>query len=144
METIRAVCGHDCPDMCSLLAEVEGGRIKRIKGDPANSFTAGFACAKVNRDAELVHSPERLRTPLRRASAKGEGKFAPVSWDEALDEITARWQQIIAESGTEALLGYAYSAHQGLMNRGLPLGLFRALAMYHRRVGARGAARLRL
>ena len=113
--------------MCSLLAEVEDGRIKRIKGDPANSFTAGFACAKVTRDAELVYSPERLKTPLRRTGAKGEGRFAPVSWDEALDEITSRWKQIIAESGAEALLGYAYSAHQGLMNRGLPLGLFRAL-----------------
>jgi anaerobic selenocysteine-containing dehydrogenase len=125
--TVRVVCAHDCPDMCSLLAEVEGGRVKRITGDPDNKFTAGFACAKVNRDAELVHSPERLKTPLRRAGAKGDGKFAPISWDDALDEITARWRQIITESGPEALLGYAYSAHQGLMNRGMPLGLFRAL-----------------
>jgi anaerobic selenocysteine-containing dehydrogenase len=127
METIRVVCGHDCPDMCSLLAEVDGRRVVRIKGDPDHSFTAGFACAKVNRDAELVHSPERLKTPLRRTGAKGEGKFAPISWDAALDEITERWRCIIAESGPQALLGYAYSAHQGLMNRGLPLGLFRAL-----------------
>ena len=99
----------------------------RIKGDPEQPFTAGFACAKVNRDAELVHSPERLQTPLRRIGAKGEGKFAPISWDEALDEITARWQRVIAESGPLALLGYAYSAHQGQMNRGLMLGLFHAL-----------------
>src|SRR5580704_2447090 len=127
METIRVVCAHDCPDMCSLLAEVDGGRVVRIKGDPDHSFTAGFACAKVNRDAELVHSPERLKTPLRRVGAKGEGKFAPITWDAALDEITERWRCIIAESGPQALLGYAYSAHQGLMNRGLPLGLFRAL-----------------
>ena len=113
--------------MCSLLAEVEGGRVVRIKGDPEQPFTAGFACAKVNRDAELVHSPERLQTPLRRIGAKGEGKFAPISWDEALDEIAARWQGVIAESGPLALLGYAYSAHQGQMNRGLMLGLFHAL-----------------
>ena len=127
METIRVVCAHDCPDMCSLLAEVEGGRVKRIKGDPEQNFTAGFVCAKVNRDPELVHSPLRLKTPLRRTGAKGEGKFAPITWDAALDEITARWKAIIAESGGEALLGYAYSAHQGLTNRGLPLGFFRAL-----------------
>src|SRR5205823_6669588 len=94
---------------------------------PEQPFTAGFACAKVNRDAELVHSPERIQTPLRRTSAKGDGKFAPISWDEALDEITGRWQQIIAESGPTALLGYAYSAHQGQLNRGLLLGLFHAL-----------------
>src|SRR5918911_5736492 len=127
METVRVVCAHDCPDMCSLLAEVEDGRVGRIKGDPEQPFTAGFACAKVNRDAELVHSPVRLQTPLRRIGAKGEGKFAPISWDEALDEITGRWQAIIAESGPLALLGYAYSAHQGQLNRGLLLGLFHAL-----------------
>ncbi|HZK90790.1 MAG TPA: molybdopterin-dependent oxidoreductase [Stellaceae bacterium] len=127
METIRVVCGHDCPDMCSLLAEVEGGRVKRIKGDPEQNFTAGFACAKVTRDAELVHSPARLKTPLRRAGPKGRGEFAPISWDAALDEITGRWRRIIAESGPLALLGYAYSAHQGQLNRGLVLGLFHAL-----------------
>jgi anaerobic selenocysteine-containing dehydrogenase len=127
METVRVVCAHDCPDMCSLLAEVEGGRVLRVRGDPEHPFTAGFACAKVNRDAELVHSPERVQTPLRRIGAKGEGKFEPIGWDAALDEITGRWQRIIAESGPLALLGYAYSAHQGQMNRGLMLGLFHAL-----------------
>ena len=71
----------------------------RVEGDPDQPFTAGFACAKVNRDAELVHSPERLATPLRRVGAKGEGKFVPITWDEALDEITSRWKSIIAESG---------------------------------------------
>src|SRR6266852_435549 len=127
METVRIVCAHDCPDMGSLLAEVEDGRIVRIDGDPDQPFTAGFACAKVNRDAELVHSPERLSTPLRRAGVKGKGQFAPIGWDEALDEIVSRWETIIAESGPIALLGYAYSAHQGQMNRGLVLGLFHAL-----------------
>ncbi len=127
METVRVVCAHDCPDMCSLLAEVEDGRVLRIKGDPEQPFTAGFACAKVNRDTELVHSPERIVTPLRRIGAKGEGRFAPIGWDEALDEIAGRWKQIIAESGPLALLGYAYSAHQGQLNRGLMLGFFHAL-----------------
>ena len=113
--------------MCSLLAHVENGRVERIEGDPDQPFTAGFACAKVNRDAELVHSPERLATPLRRVGTKGEGKFVPISWDEALNEIEARWKAIIAESGLQSILGYCYSSHQGLMNRGLPNGLFHAL-----------------
>ena len=127
MEKVRVVCAHDCPDMCSLLAHVEDGRVIRVEGDPDQPFTAGFACAKVNRDAELVHSPERLATPQRRVGPKGEGRFAPITWDAALDEITARWKSIIAESGPLALLGYAYSAHQGLMNRGLMNGLFHAM-----------------
>ena len=127
MATIRTVCAHDCPDMCSLLAHVEDGRIVRIQGDPDHPFTAGFACGKVNRDMDLVYSPERLTTPLRRIGPKGSGSFEPITWEQALDEIVARWSGIIAESGPEAILGYAYSAHQGLINRGLTNGLFHAL-----------------
>ena len=67
------------------------------------------------------------RRRLRRIGPKGEGRFAPISWDEALDEIVSRWKAIMAESGPLALLGYAYSAHQGQMNRGLVNGLFHAL-----------------
>lgn len=113
--------------MCSLLAHVDNGRVVRVEGDPDHPFTAGFACGKVNRDAELVHSPERLTTPLRRTGPKGAGQFEPITWDRALDEIIRRWKSIIAESGPLAILGYAYSAHQGLMNRGLTNGLFHAL-----------------
>ena len=127
MKTVRVVCAHDCPDMCSLLAHVENGRVVRIEGDPEQPYTAGFACAKVNRDAELVHSPQRLMTPLRRTGPKGSGAFAAIGWREALDEIVAKWRSIIAESGPLALLGYAYSAHQGQMNRHIVNGLFYAL-----------------
>jgi anaerobic selenocysteine-containing dehydrogenase len=127
MPTIRTVCAHDCPDMCSLLAQVEDGRIVKIQGDPDQPFTAGFACGKVNRDMDLVYSPQRLTVPLRRTGPKGSATFQAITWDEALDEIVSRWQGIIAESGPLALLGYAYSAHQGLMNRGLTNGMFHAL-----------------
>jgi anaerobic selenocysteine-containing dehydrogenase len=129
MQTIRVVCAHDCPDMCSLLAHVENDRVVCVEGDPDQPFTAGFACAKVNRDAELVHSPERLATPLRRTGPKGEGKFVPVTWGAALDEITSRWKSIITESGPHALLGYCYSSHQGQMNRHLLNGLFHAMGV---------------
>lgn len=127
MAIVRTVCAHDCPDMCSLLVHTTGGRVTKIEGDPDHAMTNGFACGKVNRDMELVHSPDRLQTPLRRVGPKGSGQFEPITWDVALDTIEARWKAIIAESGPLAILGYAYSAHQGLMNRGLANGLFHAL-----------------
>ena len=127
MPILRTVCAHDCPDMCSLLVHVENGRVARVEGDPEQPFTAGFACAKVNRDADLINSPDRLTTPLRRVGRKGEGKFVPITWDRALDEIVSTWKRVMAESGPLALLGYAYSAHQGQINRGLTNGLFHAL-----------------
>ena len=135
MTKIRTVCAHDCPDMCSLIAHVENGRLLRIEGDPEHPFTAGFACGKVNRDMGLVYSPERLTTPLRRTGAKGEGRFEPISWDTALDEIVSTWKRVMAESGPLALLGYAYSAHQGQIARGLTNGLFHALGCSRLRGG---------
>lgn len=113
--------------MCSLIASVEDGKVLRIQGDPDHPYTKGVACGKVNRDADLVNSPERIKTPLKRTGPKGSGQFKAISWDEALDEIASKWKAIIKESGPLALLGYAYSAHQGLMNRGLVSGLFHRL-----------------
>lgn len=124
---VRTVCAHDCPDACSVLATVQEGRVVRTVGDPEHPFTRGFLCGKVQRYAERVHSPERLLTPLRRVGPKGEGRFAPITWDEALDEITSRWQAIMARHGGEALAGYAYSAHQGIVNRHFTPALFHAL-----------------
>src|SRR5215469_8980883 len=113
---VRTVCAHDCPDMCSLLVHVEDGRITRVAGDPDQPFTAGFVCTKVSREHELVHSAERLARPLRRTGPKGSGAFAPVTWDAALDEVTAKWRAIIETDGPLGILGYCYSAHQGIFN----------------------------
>ena len=124
---IRTVCAHDCPDMCSILAHVDEGRLVRVEGDPDQPFTAGFVCAKVRREPELVHSPDRVRTPLRRTGPKGAGEFRPVSWDEALDLLVERWQAIRREDGPLGILGYCYSAHQGQFNRWVPMALFHAL-----------------
>ncbi len=126
-QQVRTVCAHDCPDACSVLVTLEQGRVVRTEGDPDHPFTQGFLCGKVNRYAERVHSPERLLTPFRRIGAKGEGRFEPITWTAALDEIAARWQDITTQYGGEAIAGYAYSAHQGLVNRNLTQALFHAL-----------------
>jgi len=59
-----------------------------VTGDPEHPFTAGFR-GKVNHYEERVHSPERIMTPLP-TGPKGARSIAPISWDEALDEITMR------------------------------------------------------
>ena len=78
VKSVRVVCAHDCPDMCSLIASVEDGKVVRVQGDPDHPYTAGFACGKVNRDADLVNSPERIKTPLKRIGAKGSGQFKAI------------------------------------------------------------------
>jgi anaerobic selenocysteine-containing dehydrogenase len=126
-ETVRTVCPHDCPDLCSIIATVRDGRLIGVAGDPDHPFTRGFLCGKVQRYEERVHSPARLLTPLRRVGPKGASEFAELSWDEALDEIADRWRRVIVEHGAEALVGYAYGANQGLVNRNVVRSLFHAL-----------------
>ncbi len=136
LQQVRTVCAHDCPDACSILVTLENGRVVRTDGDPDHPFTQGFLCGKVNRYAERVHAPDRLLTPLRRVGAKGEGRFEPITWTAALDEMATRWQAIVAEHGGEAIAGYAYSAHQGLVNRNLTQALFHALGATRVNAGA--------
>jgi anaerobic selenocysteine-containing dehydrogenase len=133
--TLRTVCPHDCPDLCSIIATVEDGRLVGVAGDPDHPFTRGFLCGKVQHYEERVHSPARLLTPLRRVGPRGAGAFAPVSWDEALDEIARRWRAVVERWGGQALVGYAYGANQGLVNRNVVPALFHALGASRFRPG---------
>lgn len=125
---VRGACPHDCPDTCATLVTVEDGRAVRIQGDPAHPITQGFLCAKVNRYLERTYHPERVLTPLRRIGAKGEGRFEPVSWDEALDGIARKLNEIIAAHGAESVLPYSYSGTIGLIqNSSMDRRFFHAL-----------------
>ena len=135
MPIIRTACAHDCPDQCSLLAHVEDGRLTKLQGDPDHVMTAGFVCTKVNREHEALYSPDRIATPYAAPAPRAMGASCRSPRPEALDEIVGRWQAIIREDGPLALLGYAYSAHQGQINRGLLLGLFHALGVTRLQAG---------
>ena len=127
MPTYRSACPYDCPEGCSLLAEVQDGRLTAVTGDPANPYTGGWVCAKLRALPQAVHSPERILTPLRRAGKKGEGRFVPVSWAEASEEIAGRWKGLIARYGPETLLPYSYAGTMGAVHRNCGEGFFRAL-----------------
>jgi anaerobic selenocysteine-containing dehydrogenase len=53
--------------------------------------------------------------PQRRTGAKGEGRFARITWDEALDEIAARLKTLAAEFGPESILPYSYGGTLGYL-----------------------------
>lgn len=93
---------------------VENGRAIKVAGDPDHPPTQGVLCTKVSRYAERVHHPDRLTVPLKRIGAKGEGRFAPISWDEAFDEIGRRLGDIAARA-PEAIVPYSYAGTMGLV-----------------------------
>ena len=114
----HSTCPHDCPSACALDIEVIGGQsIGRIRGSKKQTYTAGVVCAKVARYAERIHHPERLTFPMRRIGAKGSGQFARISWDEALDEVAARFEQAEREFGAESVWPYYYAGTMGVVMR---------------------------
>jgi len=126
-ETRSSVCPHDCPSQCGLLVTVEGGRITDVVGDPRHPFTQGVICGKVHDYAERVYAPTRVLTPLRRVGAKGEGRFEPMTWDAAIEEIAHQWRRIIAQWGAEAILPFSYGGTLGLLQYWAGHPLFYAL-----------------
>jgi len=115
--TIRTACPLDCPDSCTVDVTVEKGRIKKIDGGDANPTTANFICAKVRRFGERVYGEHRLLYPAVRRGPKGQGNLARVSWDEALDLVARRMQEIKDQHGAAAILPFSYGGSNGLLTQ---------------------------
>lgn len=133
---MRTACPLDCPDTCSLEVEVADGRLVSVGAAPpgpgTNPMTQGWICAKVRRHAERVHGADRVLTPLVRIGDKGEGRFAAVSWDEALDRVADACRQALDRHGPASLVPYLYNSSAGVLaSRGLGPLVWQALGATH-------------
>ena len=80
-------CPLDCPDSCGILVETDdAGKLVRVRGNPAHSYSRGVLCSKTSIYHEVVKSEERLLRPLVR---DGSG-FREVSWDRAVGLVAER------------------------------------------------------
>lgn len=102
-------CPYDCPSTCGLLAEIENGRIVKVKNDKTHPVSKNGICRKMQHYEQDIYSMDRLMKPIRRVGKKGEGKFEPISWNEAVREITDHFKDIIEKWGSEAILPCVYS-----------------------------------
>ncbi len=119
LDIVSSVCPHDCPSACALEVERIDGRIGRVRGAAAQTYTRGVVCAKVARYAERQHHPARLSRPMRRIGEKGigEASFEPISWDEALDEVAEQLTRAAQRYGSETVWPYYYAGTMGLVQR---------------------------
>ncbi len=110
-----------------LVTVNEEGRAIKVAGDPSQPVTNGFLCGKVAKYLDRVYSPDRVLYPLKRKPGVAKGplqrgrehdSFERISWDEALDAIAARLQQISDEHGPESILPYSYAGTIGVLGYG--------------------------
>ncbi len=116
---VRGACPHDCPDTCALLTTVQDGRAIAIRGAPDHPATGGVLCTKVARYLDRTYSDQRVLHPMRRVGRKGEGRFARITWDEALATIADKFGAIAASAdGPQAIVPYSYAGTMGLLQYG--------------------------
>ncbi len=116
MQRLRTTCTLDCPDTCSIIAEVEDGRPVRLTGDPDHPITAGFLCGNVgNGYLDRYDHPDRLLHPLLRVGPRGGGRWEGIGWDEALDLVAAQIRRTCDQYGSLAILDYHRAGSHSLL-----------------------------
>lgn len=117
MKEYKTVCPYDCPDACGLIVSVDNNKVISVRGDRAHAFTRGTLCPKMAHYEKVIHSPLRLKSPMKRVGKKGigEDQYTRISWDEALDAIVNNFKETIDTYGSESILRYSYAGTMGVI-----------------------------
>ena len=115
-----------CEPLCGMIATVEDGEVTQLRPDPDNPLSRGYACPKGIAMTEVQNDPDRVLRPLKRTG--GPGEFEPVSWDDALEDISARLKDVLDEHGPESVGWYmgnpgAFSYSHTLWSKGFLDGI---------------------
>ena len=102
-EVVKSCCNL-CYRMCGVLVHVRDGRVTQVEGDPECPANLGSLCIKGLAAVETLYHPDRLKYPLKRVGARGEGKWQRVSWDEALESIAQAMNKAKEEYGPESVV----------------------------------------
>lgn len=100
--TVTTTCSYDCGSRCLLKVHAQDGKMARISTENQKGLHLQ-ACPKGLAQLSVVGHPDRLTLPLKRAGNRGEGKFEPISWDQALDMIADKIRGATSTFGTESL-----------------------------------------
>lgn len=100
---VRTICGN-CHNNCGVVASVQDGVVIALEGDPDHPFNHGALCGKGQSFLDVLYSPDRLQYPMKRTGARGEDAWERIEWDEALQIIAERLNEIKEQYGPETLL----------------------------------------
>ncbi len=103
---------------CGLVARVRKNRVLSLGGHPAYPTSQGRLCGRGNAGAAFVRDEDRLRYPMIRVGARGEGKFRRAGWKEAYQTIAEGFSRIKARYGAQAL-GLFYHGSGGPLLRSM-------------------------
>ncbi len=100
--SVYSLCGM-CAGRCPIRVEVEDGRATWIEGNPYAAGIAGALCARGGAGLSFEYDSERPQHPMIRAGPRGSGHWRRATWDEALDHVAEKLEQIAARDGQRAV-----------------------------------------
>ena len=126
---VKTTCPRDCYDACGMLATVQAGRVRKVRGDPNHHRAQGVLCSKcaLAYNGVWLNESRRLTQPLRRSGMKGNATFTSVSWEEALSEIASRLHAVIDASSAHTVLHTHYTGTCSLLAGNFPIRFFNRL-----------------
>ena len=117
----KSICAH-CPARCGIDVYTTDGRVHAIYGDTGNPIANGKLCPKGHLGSYFLYDPDRFKGPMKRTNPnKGRDEdpgFVPISWDEALDTVAARLNDLRAK-GESHRFAHFYGRGWGSSDAGL-------------------------
>jgi Tat-targeted selenate reductase subunit YnfE/Tat-targeted selenate reductase subunit YnfF len=101
-------CYYDCGGRCLLNVRIKDGKITHI-GTDMRPMPSLKACSRGLAQREVVYAPDRLTKPLKRVGKRGEGRYEPISWEEALEKVSSELLKVKNDFGNSAIFLMDYT-----------------------------------
>jgi len=92
-----------CGWFCGAIAHVRDDRLWKLEGNPIDPGCRGRLCPRGTAGVGAHYDPDRLQAPLIRVGNRGQLRWKTASWDEALDYVAERMEDVAAKYGRESI-----------------------------------------
>ncbi len=79
------------------------GLAKKLEGNPDDAISQGKLCARGQAAIQITYHPDRLDKPKKRSGERGSGTFVDITWDEAIQELTGKLNELAATNDQGSL-----------------------------------------
>ena len=109
------VCRSNCMNGCVLDLHIRDGKLVRTTAHEMPDPDYQRICPKGLTQPARVYSAERLQYPMRRTGERGEGLFERITWDEAVEEIVAKWKENAEKFGPNSNALFYHSGNMSIV-----------------------------
>lgn len=102
----KSVCSI-CSDSCGVDVWVKDGVIQKLEPSKGDPISRGQLCIKGYSGRDYAYRPDRIQTPLKRIGERGEGKFIPITWEQAYKEIAEKLLEIRTTHTADSVVFYS-------------------------------------